>query len=244
MLETTVSEPDALNTRWITTSAFDFVEKWDGLTANLGNAQAVPKTTEVHHKRAVFYVKGEYFVLHDLVLGVGAHTLEHVFHLGRGTALPIADDSGSTGTQDADRRHLFIGPTDMTDLVVTLDTDSVIYRKHQESPMAMNTLLFPMKPEGQEPPTLSAIGVLTDPDVLGTGFMLQLPDATDTFLISDDGLAEMSTADIRFIGESLFLRRDASGSAVQFVMLNGRFLEVDGNVLADLDEPRESYVRM
>ena len=241
VLETTVSESDALNTRWITTPAFDFVEKWDVLTADLGNAQAVPKKTEVHHKRAIFYLKGEYFVLHDLVLGVGTHTLEHVFHLDRGTALHITDDSRSTWTQDTDRRHLFIGPTDMTDLLVTLD-DSVIYRKRQELPMAMNTLLFPMKPEVQEPPALSAIEVLTDPDVLGTGFNLQFPDATDTFLISDDGLAEMSTADIRFIGEYLFLRRDASGSAIQFVMLNGRFLQVDGGVLADLDEACESYV--
>ena len=108
----------------------------------------------------------------------------------------------------------------------------------------MNTLLFPMKPEVKKYPTLSAIEVRTDPDVLGTGFTLQLPNATDTFLISDDGLAEMSAVDIRFVGEYLFLRRDASSSDVQFVMLNGRFLEVDGNVLADLDAACESYVGM
>ena len=132
----------------------------------------------------------------------------------------------------------------MSDLVVTVDDDKVIYRRHRESPIAMNTLLFPMKPEVTEYPTLSAIEVLTDPDVLGTGFTLQLPNATDTFLISDDGLAAMSAGDIRFVGESLFLRKDASGSAVQFVMLNGRFLQVDGDVLADLDEACESYVRM
>ena len=108
----------------------------------------------------------------------------------------------------------------------------------------MNTLLFPMKPEVNVHPTLSDIEVRTDPDVLGTGFTLQSHNTTDTFLISDDGLAEMSTADIRFVGEYLFLRRDASGSEVQFVMLNGRFLEVGQNVLADLDEACESYVRM
>ena len=101
-----------------------------------------------------------------------------------------------------------------------------------------------MKPNVKECPTLSAMEVRTDPDVLGTGFTLQLPNATDTFLISDDGLAEMSTDGLRFIGEYLFLRRDVSGSVVRFVMLNGRFLEVDGNVLADLEEPRESYVGM
>ena len=244
VLETTRSEPDALNTRWITTPAFDFVEKWDVLTAALGNAQAVSKTAEVHHKRAIFYLKGEYFVLHDLVLGAGAHTLEQVFRFDRKVASYTVSEAGNIRTQEPHRSNLFIGAVGTPDLSVTSGGNSITYRKHRESPMAVNTVLVPMKPEVEMRPTLSAIEVLTDPDVLGTGFTLRLPNATDTFLISDDGLAEMSTADIRFIGESIFLRRDTSGAAVQFVMLNGRFLQVDGNVLADFDEAYESYVGM
>ena len=244
VLETIRSEPDALNTRWITTPAFDFVERWDVLTAARGNAQAVPKTTEVHHKRAIFYLKGEYFVLHDLVLGAGAHTLEQVFRFDRKVAPHIVSEAGNGQTQEPHRSNLFIGAVGTPDLSVTSGGNSITYRKHRESPMAVNTVLLPMKPEVEGHPTLSTIEVLTDPDVLGTGFTLRLPTATDTFLISDDGLAEMSTADIRCVGEFLFLRRDTSGAAVQFVMLNGRFLQVDGNVLADLDEACESYVGM
>ncbi|MXV84355.1 hypothetical protein F4X88_20600 [Candidatus Poribacteria bacterium] len=244
VLETTRSEPDALNTRWITTPAFDFVEKWDVLTAALGNAQAVPKTTEAQHKRAIFYLKGEYFVLHDLVLGAGAYTLEQVFRFDRKVAPYIISEAGNIRTQEPQRSNLFIGAVQTPDLSVTSGGNSITYRKHRESPMAVNTVLLPMKPEVEVRPTLSAIEVFTDPDVLGTGFTLRLPNATDTFLISDDGLAEMSTADIRCVGEFLFLRRDTSGAAVQFVMLNARFLQVDGSVLADLDETCESYVRM
>ncbi len=242
VLETTRSEPDALNTRWITTPAFDFVEKWDVSTAALGNAQAVPKTTEVHHKRAIFYLKGEYFVLHDLVLGAGAYTLEQAFRLDRKIAPYIVSQAGNMRTQDPHHSNLFIGAVGTPDLSVTSGGNSITYRKHRESPMVVNTVLVPMKPEVEARPTLSVIEVLTDPDVLGTGFTLRLPNATDTFLISDDGLAEMSTADIRFIGEFLFLRRDVSGAVVQFVILNGQFLQVDGSILADLDETRESYV--
>ena len=244
VLGTIHSEPDALNTRWITTPAFDFVEKWDVLTAALGNAQTVSKTTEAHHKRAIFYLKGEYFVLHDLVLGAGAHTLEQVFRFDRKVAPYIVSEAGNIRTHEPHRSNLFISTVGTPDLSVTSSGNSITYRKHRESPMTVNTVLVPMKPEVEMRPTLSAIEVLPDPDVLGTGFTLQLPNATDTFLISDDGLAEMSTADIRFIGESLFLRRDTSGAAVQFVMLNGRFLQVDGSILADLDEARESYVGM
>ena len=231
VLDAPLSASDRIDTQWTPTPVFDCVEKWH-------------HTTTVHHKRAIFYLKGEYFILHDLVLGDGAQTLEQIFRLGQRATPHIVSDAGDIRTQDPRRSNLFIGAVDATDLTVTLDRETATYRRHQESPVVMNTLLFPMKPEVKVHPTLSDIEVRTDPDVLGTGFTLQSHNTTDTFLISDDGLAEMSTADIRFVGEYLFLRRDASGSEVQFVMLNGRFLEVGRNVLADLDEARESYVRM
>ena len=231
VLDAPLSTSDRIDTQWTTTPVFDCVEKWH-------------HTTTVHHKRAIFYLKGEYFILHDLVLGDGAQTLEQVFRLGQRAIPHIASDAADIRTQDPRRSNLFIGALDATDLSVTLDGETATYRRHQESPVVMNTLLFPMKPEVNVHPTLSDITVRTDPDVLGTGFTLQSHNTTDTFLISDDGLAEMSTGDIRFVGEYLFLRRDASGSEVQFVMLNGQFLEVGQNVLANLDEACESYVRM
>ena len=231
VLETTPSVSDSIDAQWVTTPAFDWIEKWY-------------PTETVHHKRAIFYLKGEYFILHDLVLGNGTHTLEQVFDFGRGAAPHITTDAGYTQTQDASRSNLFIGATGTTDLSVTSDRASVIYRSSRESPAVLNTLLFPMKSEVKARPTLSDMAVRTEPDVLGTGFTLQLPNTTDTFLISDDGLAEMFAEDITFVGEYLFLRRDASGVVHQFVMLNGRFLQVGQEVFVDLDVPRESYVGM
>ena len=220
---------DVLGTQWITTPAFDFVEKWYRAAAG-------------HHKRGIFYLKGEYFIFHDLVLGAEAQTLEQTFHLSGGIDTHVDTDAGRTWTEDARRSNLFISVTDTTDITVALAADGVIYRRNQASPAALNTLLFPMRPAINTHPTISDIEVRTEPDVLGTGFSLALPNTTDTFLISDDGLAEMSTEDIQFVGEYLFLRRDVS-VGVQFIMLNGRFLKVGSEVLADLAEPRESYVR-
>ena len=230
VLDTQLLTFDSLDRQWITTATFDFVEKWY-------------KGAAVHHKRAIFYLKGEYFILHDLILGEEAQTLEQTFHLGGGIDAHIDADAGHAWTEDARRSNLFIGATNATQLTVALDKGSVIYRSSRGSPVVVNTLLLPMRPGIKEYPTVSDIEVSTDADVLGTGFVLELHDTTDTFLISDDGLAEMSTEDIRFVGEYLFLRRDASGS-VQFIMLNGRFLKVGPKVLADLAEPRESYVQV
>jgi hypothetical protein len=232
VLDMPLSASDRIDTQWTTTPTFDCIEKWH-------------QTAHLHHKRVIFYIKGEYFIFHDLVLGDAAHTLEQTFDFGQKTPSHIVSDVGDIRTQDSRRSNLFIGALETTDLSVTSEADSVIYQQYGESPLGMNTLLFSMKPKVKKYPTLSAIEVRTNPDVLATGFTLQLPNATDVFLISDDGLAEMSTADIRFVGEYLFLRRGAaSNSDVQFVMLNGRFLQVDGNVLIDLDEACESYTRM
>ena len=185
---TSAAERDASDTRWITTPTFDFVESWH-------------KTRDVHRKRSIFYVKGIYFIVHDLSLGEG----EQTFRLG-----PQQD------------RHLFVRTVGDTDKFSAV----------------LNTLLFPMKPDIEKLPTIASITVKTDADVLATGFTVEVNGVTDTFLISDDGFAAMSTADIEFVGEYLFLRGE------RFVMFNASYLKVGDNILADFDEPRESYVRM
>ena len=189
-------ERDASDTRWITTPTFDFVESWH-------------KACDIHHKRSIFYVKGDYFIVHDLFLGEGEQTFRLV---------PRQD------------KHLFIRTVGYADKL----------------PTVLNTLLrasrdanrLPLKPKPRTHPTISPIAVNTDADVLATGFAVETNSVTDTFLISDDGFAAMSTANIEFIGEYLFLRGE------QFVMLNARFLKVGNNILADFEEPRESYARM
>ena len=240
LLDTTPLDIDTIDTHWIITPVFDWLEKWRVLTPISENLQA----SDIHHKRAVFYLKGEYFIFHDLVLNGEGRTLEQVFRLHSETTLHVSPDKGYAWTQDQRLSNLFIGSTGTTDITVASDGNTVIYRSNSKSPVVLNTLLLPMRPGIKSHPTLSNIPVRTDADVLGTGFTLQLQNTTDTFLISDDGLAEMSAADITFVGEYLFLRRGATDADVQFVMLNGRFLQVGRSVLADLDVPRERYMKM
>ena len=139
--------------------------------------------------------------------GEESQKLEQIFRLGSGTVHHIAAGAGHAWTQDARRSNLFISATDTTNLTVALNRDNVIYRIHRESPVVLNTLLFPMKPHVEERPTVSPISVSTDADVLATGFTVESNGVTDTFLISDDGFATMSTADIEFVGEYLFFAR-------------------------------------
>lgn len=227
VVDTELSVSDALDPRWITTPTFDFVENWY-------------QNSSGHYKRVIFYRKGKYFILHDLLLGGEARTVEQVFCFDG----DVNAEAERVWTQGVDCSNIFIGMTGTTALSVALDADTVTYRCTSEPPIALNTLLFPMRHGIAGHPTISAIAVETDADVLATGFTLGFPDTTDTFLISDDGFAEISATDIRFVGEFLFLRRDTSGSVSQFIILNGRFLQVGLQVLVDLDEPCESYVQV
>ena len=217
-----VPDPD---TRWVTTSAFNFVEGWS-------------KTSDYHHKRSIFYVKGEYFILHDLVLGEGDRSLEQIFHLDTCGEQFITPDVGQAWTQEPGRSNIFIGAVDVT----KLNGNRLTYQTQRELPAVLNVVLFPMKPNVEQRLSVSPVFVNADTDVLATGFTVQSNDVTDTFLISDDGFASISTTEteekIEFEGEYLFLRGD------KFVMINGRSLKVGKKVLANLDEPRAYYVNI
>ena len=223
--------PD-LDTRWITTSTFDFVEGWY-------------KSPTYHHKRSIFYVKGDYFILHDVVLGEGEHLLEQNFHLGSSddkiTTPHIVQSDGYLWTREQGHSNIFIGAANTTNLDTMLDGNKLTYHVKRELPAVLNVVLFPTKLNVEHLPTVHSVSVRADTDVLTTGFMVKSNGITDTFLISDDGFAMMSTLEtdekIEFEGEYLFLRGD------KFVMLNGRYLKVGNKVLVKSDEPCEHYVK-
>ena len=165
VLDGTLLDDDLPETQWITTPVFDWLEKWSVLGSKSKNLQA----SDMHHKCAVFYLKGEYFVWHDLVLGVEARTLAQVFRFGRGTPVHVSSNAGYAWTQAPNRSNLFIGVPGATDITVALEGDAVIYRRNGESPLVLNTLLFPMRPDANVHPTLTDLPVRTDADVWGDG---------------------------------------------------------------------------
>lgn len=213
-----IPDPDS---RWIATTDYDFVEGWY-------------KGSDYQHKRSIFYVKGNYFILHDTVLGDGVHLLEQIFHLNTSH---IMQNGNQVWTQETGQSNISIGAVDVEDLSIHLDGKVLTFSTQRELPTVLNVMLFPIKPNVKEMPTVQSIYVSSDPDVLATGFTVKSKGVTDTFLISDDGYAELSTSDtehkIEFGGEFLFLRGN------KFVMLNGRYLKVGTEVLAEFDEPKE-----
>jgi len=223
-----IPDPD---TRWITNTSFDCVA-------------GEIKSEDFHHRRSIFYIKREYYILHDLILGDGEHSLEQVFHIGssqeKQTIPYVLQKNGQFWTQEKDCSNLFIAPAISDNLDVSLDGNKLTYHARCELPVVMNTLMYPMKHNADHKPTIYPIPVCSDVDVLATGFQVQSNGITDTILISDDGYARMSVNDsnreIEFEGEYLLLRGN------DFILLNARYLRVGSKVLADFSEPREYYV--
>ena len=174
----------------------------------------MPYCAIVVHKRSIFYIREEYFILHDLVLGEGEHRLERLFHLatvtddGRdGEQAGCAErlEDGIVRTVDRDSGNLVIAPTDADGLEVTLgsgETSSceLAYLMNRALPTAMNLVLLPFPPRAEVSPEIRLMEVAADADVLATGFSVAHGGFTDFVLISDDGFAEMCTPELEFRG--------------------------------------------
>ena len=170
------------------------------------------------------------------------HTHEQIFHLDACGEQFTAPHIGQAWTRESGRSNIFICAVNAINLDVKLNGNRLAYHVQRELPTVLNVVLFPMKPNVKHHPIIHSVSVNTEPDVLATGFTVKSNGVRDTFLISDDGFATMSTSEIHekieFEGEYLFLRGN------KFVMLNGKSLKVGKKMLAELDEPREHYMNM
>ena len=118
---------------WVSRDAFDFVssEYLEGYAPNPYEPLPAPPEvdTSLSHRRAIWYVKGEYWILCDLIRGADAaeHTLEQIYHLAPiyepGAAVPFRAGEVSARpeeilTRDEGLANLAILPVDRTGLSV------------------------------------------------------------------------------------------------------------------------------
>ena len=220
------------DTRWISTPSFDFAEGWYKEGYGADGDDAVVR--DLVHKRSIFYVRGEYFILHDLVLGESEHRIEQVFHMAPGNVERL--EGGVVRTAEAHSGNIVIAPADAEGLGVTLggggtSPHELVYAMDRLLPTAMNLVLFPTSPYAEVSPEIRLIEVGADADVLATGFSVAHGGFTDLVLISDDGFAEMRTSELEFRGEYAVLRLDGEGQPLWWRLVHGEFLSWRGEVL-------------
>ena len=261
-----VPNPDA---NWLSTPSFDFVEGWhkDGYAE--GNMFGCD--SHLLHKRSIFYAKGNaqsgrsvsaeggYFILHDLILGEGEHTLEQIFHLASVTCNRVeVYDNNMVCTVEPNVSNLAVAPVDdaenldvrlncgenetlVAGTIGELASCELTFAAKRTPPTVMNTVLIPLRPGVVTVSETRPIEVVADSDVLATGFTVTRERTTDLVLISDDGYAVISETDVEFVGEYLFLRLDENGKPQRVTIINGQFLKWRGEVMVELPEPQTYY---
>ena len=262
------ARPDP-KTRWVMSDAFDFAEGWyeDGFAPPLAVSRdwteeqsAARKAfesldTSLRHRRRIFYIKGDYWILLDDILGAGCHRIEQVFHIA-----PIMESPTANGVRPARVRalgsafltdepnlgnvailpvcgdkaaiHVECGSTNpvagWTALYGKQPSHDVTYTVSAELPFSLPVVLLPMPPGGNEVPRITPLEV----GDRGVGMEIAWSSRTDFFLCSAAGARAMSAGGIECFGEAVHLRL-IQGVPSELRMLHGRRAAYRGKALAE-----------
>lgn len=237
-------------TEWISDERFDFAsgEYVDGFAPDpFGErGQEQPIDRRFSQRRAIFYVKGEYWILCDLIRGADeeAHRLEQIFHVAPIydpnapeplRAGQVAATSAHIVTQDAGLGNLAILPVDSTGLAVRAQKGEtnpavgwygvlgeypawdVTLETQKALPARLDAVLFPLSPGTKAHPTVQRLRA----DEQATAFHIVGAGVDDTFVLCEEEAGPVTIGDIVFEGRALLLRRrpDVQALAVEPVSL-------------------------
>ena len=244
---------------WVSCDAFDFVsgeylEGWAPDTFADWAAGRPDDSVErgFAHRRAVWFVKPDYWVVFDLVTGDGVHTLEQLFHVP-----PFAEPSGTIvagdvtaspdaiRSNDAGRANIAIVPVDRDGLTAEvfrgetspargwysmggeLPSWEASFTARCSLPARMDAVLWPSPAGAITVPEVERLHV----DAKTTAFRVRSGDIDDTFIVCEDDAGTVTVGEIEFNGRALLLRRGrgegAFGVGVQSASLGGSALVVE-----------------
>ncbi len=228
---------------------------WEG-QPRIRETEAKAALRDVEHQRCVLYIKGEYAVIFDRVVGKGRHEIDILFHpspietcqgirrKARAVELSVNGD-GTVVTEEADYANVAIIPVDGRRLEV-LDfigqddpprgwsalygitpSHDIVYRYEGRLPAHFETVIQPL-PEGRAPMPMKAIG---QEATCRTGQTVAgLTCGDDLVLLSYDDPAEIVCGGVAFHGRALVLR---DGEAH---MVSAKSLVVDGDTVFSSEE--------
>jgi hypothetical protein len=239
---------------WVSEPGFDFVssEYLEGYAPDQFGAQEPVEVDErFSHRRAIFYVKGEYWILSDLIRGEDdeAHTLEQIYHIapiyqpGSDEAFragKVSVSSASIVTQDEGLANLAIVPVDVVGLEARAQKGEispavgwygvlgefpawdVTLQCTRALPARMDAVLYPLAPGQANYPSVHRLHA----DGRVTALQVTSAEIDDTYILCEAGAGPVTIGDIRFEGRALLLRRkptlEAYAVETRSVIVGGR----------------------
>ncbi len=261
--------------RFVIGERFDFGEGWyrraySPRTASLWGSKSQDREADknaairdAQHQRCIFYLKGQYAIVCDRVLGEGKHQVDLLFHpapiiQGEGVnrkahAVQLEiNPNNSVVTKETDHTNVAILPAqgerfETIDIIGQTDpvrgwfalfaitpSHDIIYRCHQQLPLHFETVIQALPPGEHEIKKVQSSQVISEQSA--TCAALTYDD--DLFLISYDGPEEMTCGEVRFHGTALLLRTDEGGGGyTQAFMVDGEQLTINGELVFSTENP-------
>ena len=219
---------------WVHTPGFDFAA---------GEAD-FPRAVCDRHRREVFFVRGEYWILHDTALGTGTHTLERLFHFPAGSEVRIRPDDATTRVTVEDTAGILIVPVEGHRAAVERhagpmhtkggveDAPYLSIGRKGTAPAAFDTVLYPFRAE--EEPSLRITRLSFDPEVPeheACALRIETGSVTDYYAISHTQEGVRRFGAFATDAHIAYVRRDASNGLVRVWMKEGTHIEERGRTL-------------
>jgi len=222
---------------WASRPCFDFVssEYREGYAPDPFGRQEPPVEVDERfsHRRAIFYVKGEYWILSDLIVGDEGetHTLEQIYHMapiyqpGHDEAFragKLSVSPASIVTQDEGLANLAVLPVDVLGLEARAQKGEtspavgwygvlgefpawdVTLECRRRLPAHVDAVLFPMEPGQTDHPSVRRL--YADGQV--TALQVSGKGIDDTYILCEEGAGPVTIGDVAFEGRALLLRRE------------------------------------
>jgi hypothetical protein len=242
---------------------FDYAGGWYRRAYSPRNRiDKTPVVRDVQHQRCIFYVKGEYAIICDRVLGDGQHQVDIIFHpapvmTGQGTQRTVRavdleiGPNGTAVTKEGDHANVAIipaqrGADEVLDLIGQKDpvrgwfslfgiqpSHDLVYRSHPELPVHRETVVQPLPAGESAPMSVTDLGAQSQDGAACAG----LRCGDDLFLVSYDGPVEMQCGEVAYRGTALLLRHGADGCPSLAHMVDGERLVIANEQAFATDEP-------
>jgi len=220
---------------WVHTPGFDFAA---------GEAD-FPMAVCDRHRREVFFVRGEYWILHDAALGTGRHTLERLFHFPPDSEVRTRQMDAVTCVTVGDTAGILIVPVEghraaverrsgplRTDRRGIEDAPYLSIGRTVDTPAAFDTVLYPFR-AGEEP-EVRVTRLSLDPEVPereACALRIEVGEVTDYYAIAHrrDGVRRFGA--FATDAHIAYVRRNTGKGLIRMWMKDGTHIEEQGRML-------------